>query len=76
MTEPAVQVKWRYVKSSNVLAVGWDNRDHLYVRFQGGGEYLYDGVSRQRAVACARAKSVGSYINKVIKPAFTAVRLA
>jgi hypothetical protein len=61
--------------SSNVLAVMWV-KEGMVVRFKSDTAYLYKGVSRQRAVACARAKSVGVYINKVIKPNFEAVRTA
>jgi KTSC domain len=72
----ADQITWREVESSNVTAVGWDKYGRMYVRFPGGALYMYEGVSRQRAVATAYAKSVGSYINHVIKPNFTAVKVA
>jgi hypothetical protein len=61
--------------SSNVTYVGWQD-DALIVWFKSGGLYRYEGVSRQRAVACALSKSVGGYINRVIRPRFEAVRLA
>lgn len=71
------KVRWRSVKSSNVCRVGWDSEQHMYVAYGDGSSiYRYDGVSRQRAVACAYAKSVGKYVNHVIKPRFTAVRIA
>ena len=60
--------------SSNVEYVGWENGG-MFVQFRGGSRYRYLGVSRQRAVACARAKSVGKYINKIIKPQFDAVKV-
>lgn len=78
VAEPAERIRWRQVKSTNVIAIGWDKKRHLYVRFHGvpaDTVYMYEGVSRQRAVAASRAKSVGRYINKVIKPQFKAVRV-
>jgi len=73
---PAEQVRWREVVSSNVDAVGWDSDMRMYARFKGGAVYLYEGVTRQRAVACSRAKSVGQYFNSIIKPNYKAVRVA
>jgi hypothetical protein len=73
---PAEQIQWREVDSSNVARIGWDSRNRLYVEFKHGGTYMYDGVSRQRAVAIARVKSVGRYISKSIVPNFEAVKIA
>jgi hypothetical protein len=61
--------------SSNVNYVGWQDGD-MVVWFKNGGLYRYEGVSRQRAVAAALASSVGSYINKKIKPHYKVVKLA
>jgi KTSC domain len=72
----AKKIRWRNVQSSNILAIGWDDESHMYVRFGGHTLYRYDGVSRQRAVACSRAQSVGRYLNQKIKPNFQAVRIA
>lgn len=72
---PAESVRWLSVDSSNVEAVGWDRHRNMYVIFKGGGAYVYPDVSRQRAVACAYAQSVGTYINRRIKPNFAAVKL-
>lgn len=71
----AERINWRTVVSSNVRRVGWDRHGSMFVEFHDGGTYEYKGVSRQRAVACAYAKSVGKYIAHVIKPRFTAVAL-
>lgn len=72
----AEEIKWRETpESSNVEAVGWDKHMRMYARFKSGSIYLYDGVSRQRAVACSRARSVGRYFNTVIKPNYTAVKV-
>jgi hypothetical protein len=70
----AEKITWRKVKSKNVAQVGWGRARRLYVIFISGGAYFYEGVSRQRAVACARAKSVGSYLAREIYPNHHAVR--
>jgi KTSC domain len=72
----AIDIRWREVESSNVQAIGWDNKNGMYVLFNHGGLYLYKDVSRQRAVACFRAESVGKYVNKNIIPHFTATKIA
>lgn len=58
--------------SSNVKYVGWDRCGNMLVWFK-TGVYRYDGISRQRAVAAARAKSVGKYVHHQIKPLATRV---
>ena len=65
-----VEVTWREVRSSNVRRVGWDNADNLYVIYHDKPDtvFAYMGVTRQRAIAAAKAESTGSYINQVIKP--------
>jgi hypothetical protein len=68
-------VNWRYVESSNVERVGWDNAGNMYVEYQGGSIYVYLGVSRQRAVAAAYAQSVGRYIHRRIKGKFRPLKL-
>lgn len=73
---PAMTIRWRPVDSSNVEVVGWDRHKGMYVIFKSGACYLYHGVSRQRAVACAHAPSVGAYVNKKIKPYFECTRIA
>lgn len=72
----AIDIRWREVESSNVQAVGWDNENGMYVLFKNGGLYLYKDVTRQRAVACFRAESVGKYVNKKIIPNFKATKIA
>lgn len=73
---PASVITWREVVSGNVSAIGWDKGRRLYAQFKSGGLYLYENVSRQRAVACARAESVGGYLAREIKPNFPAVKVA
>lgn len=74
--QAAIDIRWREVESSNVQAVGWDNENGMYVLFKNGGLYLYKDVTRQRAVACFRAESVGKYVNKKIIPNFKATKIA
>ena len=76
MQHPAKKIRWRDVTSSNIEAVGWDDAGNLYVRFTSHSLYLYRGVTRQRVVAMAHARSVGQYLNKVIKPQFEAVKIS
>lgn len=68
-------VNFRVVESTNVDRVGWDEAGNMYVGFKNGTMYVYLGVSRQRAVAAAYARSVGSYINR-IKGNFESLRLS
>jgi hypothetical protein len=49
----------------------------MLVRYKSGKTYGYTGVSRQRAVALAFrrrlwGRSIGKYVNQVIKPHFDA----
>lgn len=60
--------------SSNVEATGYDAASStLAVQYKGGAVYHYEGVTPGFAEDLAAAKSVGAYIAKVIKPAFTGV---
>jgi hypothetical protein len=73
----------RTVDSSNVSWVGWPKSGEqlIVVQFDHGGRYAYLGASRQQAVALANAKtgtgvhSVGSYLHKVIKKKYEAVKI-
>lgn len=70
-----VLVNYRLVDSSNIDRIGWDNAGNMYVRFKASGLYCYMGVSRQRAVACAYAESVGRYLHQHIKNAHAVLKL-
>ena len=72
---PELKITWRLVESSNIEAVGWSTNG-LWVEFKTGAIYYYRGVSRQRAVALAHAKSVGRYLNNKIKPEYQAERIS
>lgn len=71
-------VNWRVIDhSSNVERVGWPvtGEPLILVQFHNGSIYGYLGGSRQLAVALARSKSVGEFLNKRIKPKYKAVRI-
>ena len=71
-----IDLEARQVESSNVRWIGWPKTGEpmLVVQFE-SGRYAYLGVSRQRCVAVVRAKSVGQYVNRVIKPNFEVVKI-
>jgi hypothetical protein len=73
--------KWfkiRHVDSSNIQWVGWPESGEplMLVKYRANDIYGYLGVTRQRVVAAANAKSTGEYINRRIKPHFKFVKLA
>jgi hypothetical protein len=73
---PAIHIEWRSTpESSNVEAVGWDNKDNMYVLFKHGGLYLYRDVARQRVVAAAASDSIGKYVHREIIPNYPAVKI-
>lgn len=72
---PARQIRRRPVESSAVVEIAWDDREHMWVEFVTGSIYMYDRVPYQRAVACARAESVGKYVSKKIVPVFEGTRI-
>lgn len=57
------------VNSSNVEAVGYDSENNaIYVRFLSGDTYVYSGADQGTFEELLNADSVGSYLNRVIKP--------
>jgi hypothetical protein len=74
------KIRWREVASSNVRRIGWPATGEplLLVTYKSGKTYGYFGVSRQRAVALAHRRrlwnrSIGKYVNRVIKPNYEGV---
>lgn len=64
------------VESSAVAAIGYDERaQELFVRFVGSRLYAYAGVDRETYEALRRAGSVGTFVNREIKPCFPATSL-
>lgn len=53
------------VKSSNIIAVGWEN-DKLYVEYP-GGIYTYNNVSKDLYEKLLSAESKGHFLNEEIK---------
>lgn len=71
--------RWANVSSSNVAAIMFDQlRQRLYVqflpstKFPSGSVYYYLDVPDDIAVEIFNAGSIGVYLNRVIKPRFTA----
>jgi len=57
------------VDSSNVELVGHDPaQQELYVQFLDGSTYVYSNVDDETFQEVLGAASVGSYLNRVIKP--------
>lgn len=64
------------VESKSVSSVGYDpERFELEVEFQNGRVYRYEQVPIAAYRLLLQAPSIGEYINKVIKPRFTAKAL-
>jgi KTSC domain len=65
------------VESSAVASVGYDARTRtLEVEFVGGGVYHYLGVPPREHELLLRAESLGTYVNKRIKPYYRFLRVA
>ena len=58
---------WIPVASSAISAIAYEPGT-LRVRFRGGGEYVYERVSRAEFLALLNAQSRGRYLNLHIKP--------
>jgi len=59
------------VDSSNVASVGYEpDAQAMYVEFTNGSTYVYSGVDEQTFEELRDAASVGSFLNRVIKPNF------
>lgn len=57
------------VDSSNVEFVGHDpDQQELHVQFLDGSTYVYANVDEETFQGLRDAASVGSYLNRVIKP--------
>jgi hypothetical protein len=68
---------WRRVQSSNLALVAQDG-DNLFVRFRGGGVYVYEGVGPLIAdcmVAMGEIGSPGAFLNERIKPLYDCRRV-
>lgn len=67
MPEPQMH----HVNSSNVEAVGYDPAEReIYVRFLSGRTYAYGDADATTFEELRTADSVGSYLNRVLKPGF------
>lgn len=59
------------VESSAAKAVGADDEGNLYVTFNSGKTYRYDGAAHHLPMLRDPNTSVGKYVNSVVKPQFT-----
>lgn len=59
------------VSSTNIREVAWHNKV-LYVTFNKGGIYAYEGVSEDEFEGLVSADSVGKHFHAYIKPSFEA----
>lgn len=63
------EAEMQLVDSSNVEAVGYDaDNGAIYVRVLSGDTYVYSGADQGTFEEMLNADSVGSYLNRVIKP--------
>jgi len=61
-----------YVDSSNVDQIGYDEpSQELHVTFKNGGYYVYLNVPEHIFDGLKNAASVGSYLNREIKGAYS-----
>ncbi len=61
-----------YVESSNVDQIGYDaGSEELHVTFKNGGHYVYLNVPEHLFIGLRDAVSVGSFLNREIKPSYS-----
>lgn len=64
------------VSSSNVESIGYNDRDQtLYVQFLSGSLYIYKNVPSFEFENLRNAPSIGSYLNRNIKGAYSYERI-
>ena len=64
------------VQSSNIGAVGYDEKDQeVYVRFLNGSVYAYGGVPLHDFEGLRDAPSVGAYLNRNFKNVYAYERI-
>ncbi|MGW4928262.1 KTSC domain-containing protein [Agromyces sp. NPDC004153] len=64
-----MQPEMELVQSSNVEAIGYDaDSSELWVQYWGGKTYIYDNVPDSTYHELIGASSIGSYMNRQIKP--------
>lgn len=65
MTQP----KMEFVDSSSIEAIGYDpDEREIYIQFINGGTYVYSDADEVTFEELRTADSIGSYVNRVIKP--------
>lgn len=71
-----MSVDMQPVSSSNVSSVGYDEETQaLYVEFNNGSTYRYNGVPFGEYQALINAPSIGSHLARNIKPIYSVEKL-
>lgn len=74
--EKAVKIENILWDSSNVLKTSYNfNTSQLFVTFKKGGVWYYNGVKTSTYKDLKESASIGSFINKTIKPDYTAIKV-
>jgi hypothetical protein len=69
-------VEMQYVESSNIEAVGYDEKaKELHVLFRSGATYVYHAVPSELHQELMSAPSKGSFLNRAIKGAYTFTKM-
>ena len=65
------------LRSTNVASVGYDTKSKvLEIEFKSGGVYQYSNVPEKRHQSLMKASSIGSYVNREIKPWYSCRKIA
>ena len=71
-----MDIKMKFVKSSNISAIGYDLRASvLRVRFSSGSTYDYSGVTNDDWLKFAAAESKGAHFAAHIRGKYQGVKL-
>lgn len=71
-----IPMKRTHVQSSSVRSIGYDARRALLeVEFRSGAVYQYEQVPEAVFRLLRTAPSVGTFVNRVVKPRFDARRI-
>lgn len=65
------QPDMQYVDSSNVEMIGYDaDEREIHVQFRNGRTYVYSEADETTFAELRDADSIGSYLNRILKPNF------
>lgn len=64
------------VRSQSIKTVGYDaDAQILELEFHNGSIYDYQGVPPETVLALLDGRSIGAYVNQVVKPGFDAIQV-